>query len=257
MTARAGADATHMSLASRLVIVTALAAAVVAAAVALGPRAEPTAAPSTTSAPFAGIRQDGIALGSAKAPAVLTEFADLQCPYCATYARDVLPTIVDRYVRTGRLRLELHVLSFLGEDSVRAGSMAAAATEQDRLWTFADAFYRSQGPENSGYATDDFLRRIGAETPGLDVERAFDDRARTDVLRRLDDARREATALGVDYTPAFVIQRRGGPPRGLEPSALTPEAFVAALDDVLATRCAGSPRSSRHSAAAASRSPAT
>ena len=114
--------------------------------------------------------------------------------------------------------------------------MAAAATEQDRLWTFADAFYRSQGPENSGYATDDFLRRIGAETPGLDVERAFDDRARTDVLRRLDDARREATALGVDYTPAFVIRRRGGPPRGREPSALSPEAFVAALDDVLATR---------------------
>jgi protein-disulfide isomerase len=167
---------------------------------------------------------------------VLTEFADLQCPFCADYARDVLPSIVDRYVRTGRLRLELHVLSFLGEDSVRAGAMAAAATQQDRLWPFAEAFYRNQAAENSGYATDDFLRRIGGETAGLDVEHAMEDRLLPKAHAKLAEAERAASAVGASSTPTFYLRRGDGPARGVEPSALTPEAFTAALDKALGAR---------------------
>jgi protein-disulfide isomerase len=223
----------------RLAGIASLALVVVTAAIAAGPDhdAAPTLdAPVTESRLFDDIPQDGIALGSSEAPFVLTEFADLQCAFCATYARDVLPTLVDRYVRPGRLRLELQVLTFLGEDSVRGGVMAAAAARQDRFWPFADAFYRSQGPENSDYATDDFLRRIGAATPGLDVDRAFADRARPEVLEQLDDADRAATTLQADHTPAFYLRRGDGPTRPVEPSALTADAFVTALDDALRSR---------------------
>jgi protein-disulfide isomerase len=156
---------------------------------------------------------------------VLTEFADLQCPFCAAYARDVLPTVVDRYVRTGRLRLELRVLAFLGEDSVRAGAMAAAAARQDRLWSYTDAFFHRQGAENSGYVTDDFLREVGAATPGLDVERALGDRAH--ALDALTAAERAAGEMGADHTPAFYLRRGDGPARPVEP---------AALDEALARR---------------------
>jgi protein-disulfide isomerase len=221
----------------RLATVAALAAAVVAAAVLVGQRGEPASDPAPApSRLFDGIAQDAITLGSPKARAVLTEFADLQCPFCAQYARDVLPTVVDRYVRTGRLRLELHLLSFLGEDSVRAGAMAAAAAQQDRLWPFADAFYRHQGPENSGYATDEFLRRIGGVTPGLDVDRALADRLLPRASARLEEANRAARALGAGSTPTFFLRRGGGTARPVEPSALTPEAFAAALDAALETR---------------------
>jgi hypothetical protein len=149
----------------RLGLIAALALVVVVAAAVAGPGGDDSVAPAAQSRLFDGIPQDGIALGSPKARAVLTEFADLQCPFCAGYARDVLPTVVERYVRTGRLRLELHLLTFLGEDSVRSGAMAAAAAQQDRLWSFTDSFYHHQGAENSGYATDDFLRGIGEATP--------------------------------------------------------------------------------------------
>ncbi len=185
---------------------------------------------------FDGIAQDGIALGSPDAPAVLTEFADLQCPFCAAYARDVLPAVVDRYVRSGRLRLELHVLSFLGDDSVRAGSMAAAAARQDLLWPFTDGFYRSQGTENSGYATDDFLRGIGEATPGLDVERALEERGGPQAARTLAEADAAAGKVGADHTPAFYLRRGDGPAEPVEPAALTGEAFTAALDAALAAR---------------------
>jgi protein-disulfide isomerase len=220
----------------RLAVVASLALAVVIGAVMASGAGDDTSTSAASAATlFDGLPQDGIALGSPDAPVVLTEFADLQCPFCATYARDVLPTVVDRYVRTGRLRLELHVLTFVGEDSVRAGAMAAAAARQDRLWPFADAFYASQGPENSGYATDDFLRRIGASA-GLDVDRALGDRDRPRVLDTLAAADRAARTLGADHTPAFFLRRGDGRPQPVEPSALTAEAFAAALDDALAAR---------------------
>jgi protein-disulfide isomerase len=220
----------------RLAVIASLAVAVVAAAAVVGPGEDEPATSAAPSRLFDGIAQDGISLGSADAPAVLTEFADLQCPFCAAYARDVLPTVVDRYVRTGRLRLELQVLTFLGEDSVRAGAMAAAAARQDRLWPFTDAFYRRQGAENSGYATNDFLRAIGAATPGLDVERAIGDRDRPRVLESLSVAERAAGSLGADHTPAFYLRRGDGRARPVEPAALTAEAFASALDDALARR---------------------
>ena len=61
-----------------------------------------------------------------------------------------LPTVVRDYVRTGKVRYELHFRSFLGRDSVRAAGAAAEAAKQDRMYQFADVFYRNQGPEESG-----------------------------------------------------------------------------------------------------------
>jgi protein-disulfide isomerase len=220
----------------RLGVVASLALVVVVAAALAGPGGDEPAAPAAHRALFDGIPQDGVALGSPGAPVVLTEFADLQCPYCAAFAHDVLPAVVERYVRTGRVRLELQVLAFLGEDSVRAGAMAAGAAEQDRLWSFADAFYLRQGAENSGYATDDFLRGIAESTRGLDVERAFKARDGEAARRTLEAAERAARAVGADHTPAFYLRRGDGPVRPVEPTALTAAAFGQALDEALATR---------------------
>ena len=54
---------------------------------------------------FAGIEQQGAALGSPNAPVTLVEYADLQCPFCAQWARDTLPTLVEDYVKGGKLRI--------------------------------------------------------------------------------------------------------------------------------------------------------
>jgi hypothetical protein len=66
----------------RLAVISVTALAAVALAIALT-RPEPPApaAPAAVNARFAGIEQHGTTLGAPGAPATLTEYADLQCPF--------------------------------------------------------------------------------------------------------------------------------------------------------------------------------
>ncbi len=182
---------------------------------------------------FGGIPQRGAWLGDPKAGATLVEFADPQCPFCGEYARDVLPAVLDRYVRTRRLRLRLELLTILGPDSERMARLGAAASVQARMWQLMELFYENQGDEGSGYATDAYLRRIAAATPGLDAQRALAEADSPTAQRVLDEADRAASARGVSSTPRFFLERRGEAPEEVEPSDLTPEAFSSALDPLL------------------------
>jgi protein-disulfide isomerase len=157
---------------------------------------------------YAGIPQSGTALGNPRAKVTLAEYADLQCPYCGEDARGVLPEIVRRYVRTGRVRLVFRTLTFLGPDSLKGARMAGAAALQGRLWQFVDLVYHNQGEENTGWVTDAYLRRIAAAA-GLDVRRAFAERGSPAVSDQLISARSSAKAAGVDSTPTFTIEWGG------------------------------------------------
>jgi protein-disulfide isomerase len=179
--------------------------------------------------PYAGIPQDGLSLGRKDAPLTLVEFADLQCPFCRDYAVQVLPQIVERYVRTGQLRLELRVLRFLGPDSVTAAAGAAAAAQHDRLWQYADLFYQRQGAENSGYVTQDFLHEVASDA-GLKTQpftRAIAERRAERMAR---DAEAEAKLLGVEGTPSFFIGPTGGALRPMQISALEFGQFATAIE---------------------------
>src|SRR5207248_7151664 len=118
---------------------------------------------------FAGILQHGISLGRADAPLRLVEFADLQCPYCDRYTVQALPTLVREYVRSGKVQMQFENLSFIGPDSVRAGQVAAAASQQGKLWNFVDLLYLNQGEENTGYVTSAYVRHLLDVVPGLRV----------------------------------------------------------------------------------------
>jgi protein-disulfide isomerase len=162
------------------------------------------------------VAQDGVYLGDPSAPATLIEFADLQCPFCAEFATDELPGVIDSYVRDGRLRLELRLLAFIGPDSERARQVANAAALQDKMWSFTERFFRNQGPENSGYATDSFLQRLARETPGLDMEQLSADLGTQQAEALTRQAERLARRLGVQGTPSFYLVRDGGEPEPIE-----------------------------------------
>lgn len=217
----------------RLSILAAIGAAALAAVIAIvvvasgGDDGEPSGG-AEPSALFAGIPQNGTSLGNPRAPFVLTEFADLQCPFCRQYTVDVMPELIERYARTGRIRFELRLLRFIGPDSDRGARAAYAAAEQGGMWNFADAFYRAQGPENTGYADDDFLSEV-AQTADVQPEPILEAVDQGAFEPQLQAAESEADTAGVDSTPSFTIARRGGSAHLLMVPALTVEAFEQAL----------------------------
>lgn len=171
---------------------------------------------------FEGIPQDGTSLGSPRAPRVLTEFADLQCPFCRAYAEDVLPDIVERYVRPGRLRLELRTLRFIGEDFTRGARAAHAAAAKDRMWNFVDLFFRNQGTENSGFADDDFIARV-SRAAGVPSQAALGAIASPAQDAPIQRAEREAQTLGIQSTRTFMLGHKATNGRPLDSTELQAE----------------------------------
>jgi protein-disulfide isomerase len=198
----------------RLLAAAALAAVVVAAAAVASSSGGQPAAPVATPALFRGIPEHGGVLGDPRAPVTLTEYVDLQCPVCAAAARETLPRLVRDYVRTGKAKLDVRTLSFIGPDSERAARFAAGAAEQRRLWPFLEAFYAAQGPENSGYVTDEHLRSVAAAA-GVDAGAALEFAGSAAAQEPLNRANADAQRLGIDSTPAFTVARGDGAPRVL------------------------------------------
>jgi protein-disulfide isomerase len=181
---------------------------------------------------LAGIPQSNIYLGNPAAPVRLVEFADLQCPFCREYALQVLPQLVQDYVRSGKVRMEFRTLSFLGQDSVTAGRAAAAAGQQNRLWNFTDVFYFNQGEENSGYVTPSFLQRI-YKAAGVDAAKADAFAATPAALKPLSTANAMADQLGVQSTPTILVGKRGGKLTAVQADPTDVSAFKAAIDGAL------------------------
>jgi len=174
-----------------------------------------------------GVPQDGIVLGNPDAPA-LEEFADPQCPFCAEASKQLLPEIVEQYVKTGKVKLVWRGIAFIGPDSEKGLRAIDAAAAQDRLWDVAERLYARQGAENSGWITDDLLTEVGQGVAGLDVGTWKDDFDAPQTTKVIDEAVTEATNGGVRGTPTFVF--RG---QQLSLSALDIGAFHQALDPLL------------------------
>jgi protein-disulfide isomerase len=204
---------------------------------------KPVPGAAKTLALFAGIPQHGIELGSHAAPATLVEFGDLQCPRCAQFAENALPTVVSRYVRPGRIRLEFRNLNSIGNDSLRAARMAGAVGEQSHLWEFIDLMYKNQAAENSGYVTDRYLRALAGAIPGVNVGQALRQRTSATVQAQIAQAQQLAARLHVQGTPTFLLMHAGQPAQVLSPpSPSSVSSFTSPIDRALAgagTRSSG------------------
>jgi protein-disulfide isomerase len=194
---------------------------------------EKVAGQTATAQLFAGIPQKGIVLGNPKAPVTFVEFADLQCPFCREYTTTVLPSLIRNYVAPGKMKMEFRNVAFIGTDSVRAAQMAAAAGRQGKLWNYTDLFYANQGTENSGYVTDEFLRKIGSGVPGLDVDKAMGDRGVAAIQQQLNQAQQLWQSNGFTGTPSFLVGRTGGDLKPLEVRSFQLDQFSSKIDPLL------------------------
>jgi protein-disulfide isomerase len=201
-------------------------------AVALREGDESTSPTPTPVVDLTGIPQEGIVLGSPEAGVTLIEYADLQCPACRSYTESQFPEIVNSYVRPGRVKTEFRGLAFIGPDSETALRWVLAAGLQNSLWQLQEALYRNQGGENSGWVTEELLRRLAAEIPGLDADRVLTDAQGEEVQALVVESAAQANGAGVRGTPTLAIQVGDGEATMLEPGIGLSE-LTAALDEAL------------------------
>jgi protein-disulfide isomerase len=180
-----------------------------------------------------GVPQDGTSIGRADAPVTLVEYADLQCPFCAEWARDALPVYVTDYIRPGLLRIEFRPLAFLGADSEKAALVALAAGEQNKLWNVLELMYRNQGAENSGWVGESFLAALGRSIPGLDADTMLSSAQGDGPRSALERAATEADERGVDSTPSFLIGRTGSELAEVQPDSLDADGLRSQIEGLL------------------------
>src|SRR4051794_22392842 len=161
-----------------------------------------------------GIPQNGVTLGKADAPITLTEFADLQCPFCRDYTIKQFPALVAKYVRPGKVKMVFQNYAFIGPDSLTAALAAEGAGKQNKLWQFIDVFYNNQGTENTDYVTDKFLTKIG-DGAGVDSQKMLTDRNDPSARQAVAAAQQAAASAGVNSTPTFLLKKGAAPPQKL------------------------------------------
>ena len=181
---------------------------------------------------FAGVPQSGDVLGKATAPVTLTVFEDPQCPFCRQWNIDTLPTVVQDYVRTGRIKIAYRGIVVIGANSLVGLAAIYAAAEQNKLWQMAEALYERQGAENSGWITVPVVRAAAREI-GLSPAKVVTAMKSSTVTSAIRKSVNEAQSLGVNGTPTFAIQKQLGTLQQLQVSGLDPSSFTPALDQAL------------------------
>ena len=171
---------------------------------------------------FAGIPQQGLVLGSPKAPVTMIEYIDLQCPGCRAFETGVLPSIVPEFVRTGKLKIEARPIAFIGPDSIPARKAMIAASEQNRAFNFAQVIYANQGTENTGWLNQNFIEHAAASVPGMGVRRLINEQNSTFVTNATNRIDAQATADRVSETPTLLLGKTG--------SKLSPVSSAATFD---------------------------
>lgn len=157
-----------------------------------------------------GIPQEELTLGDAKAPVLITEYGDLQCPVCAAFSEQVMPDLISEEIEPGNARMEFKNFNILGPQSVDASKASLAAGAQGRYWEFVELFYANQGQENSGFVTDDFLEAVAEGAGVSDIAKFNTDRADPALDQELDAVTTQATDLGINGTPTFVVEGPNG-----------------------------------------------
>lgn len=178
-----------------------------------------------------GVPQSGTTLGDPNAKVELIEYGDLQCPFCKAYSEEVLPQVIENKVKNGQAKLTFHNFIIIGEQSGPAGAAALAAGEQGRGWNYIELFYRNQGEENSGYATDEFLTAIAKGAGVKDMARWEKERESEKIEGQVEKTTEQAQNYGFTGTPSFAI--KGPKTNGVEllgSTLSTSEEFEEAID---------------------------
>ncbi len=149
-------------------------------------------------------------IGNPNAPVTIAYWFDFQCPFCRRFEENSLPTIVNDYVKTGKVRVVFKDFQFLGPDSQDAGlvenAMWSLYPNSYKQWH--DLMFKAQDRENSGFGNlDSIYNLISTKMPSLDLSRIKQlvTKNKAEYKKELNADMIEGTKFGIRGTPGFVM----------------------------------------------------
>jgi protein-disulfide isomerase len=144
----------------------------------------------------------GFSMGDAKAPLVMVEYTDFQCPFCQQFHNQAFAQIKANYIDTGKIRfvsrdfpLDFH------ENARRAATAGRCAAEQGKYWEMRHVMI-----VNADQLKPDKLASY-AEQVKMDGAK-FKNCLDSDKFKaQIDQDIAEGGVAGVQGTPSFVLGR--------------------------------------------------
>jgi protein-disulfide isomerase len=153
--------------------------------------------------------------GNPDGSVTMAEFFDYNCGYCKRAMSDVLALIES----DDDLRVVLKEWPILGAGSRFAARAALASRLQGKYWEFHLALMETR-------SVDESTTLQAAERIGLDVDQLKADMERPEISAVIEGNMQLAAALGIQGTPAFVIDDQ------LVPGAVGHEALAQVIGEV-------------------------
>jgi protein-disulfide isomerase len=129
---------------------------------------------------------------------------DSQCPVCKLFA-DANGQYLDSLIREKKANVRYHILSFLGDESVRAANASFCAADEGQFLDFHKAIYTVQSSvENSGFWSNETLVNIGKKIgiSSTTFEDCVNKGSKVDLVQANSDS---MSKYGVQGTPTVFI----------------------------------------------------
>lgn len=163
---------------------------------------QPPEPPPEIQIPREPISLDGIPLlGVPSARAGFLIFSDFQCPYCAVFVKETMPTLREVYVDKALARVGFRHLPLpFHSRAVRAAESAECAGQQGQFWPMHDALFRKPSRfEEADFSSHAVAIGLDSATFRTCMQQPPSDRIRRDMEL--------AQGIGFAGTPAFVVGR--------------------------------------------------
>ena len=149
-------------------------------------------------------------IGNKSAPITIVEFGDFQCQFCGRFAKQTEPLLNSTYIQTGKVNLVFKHFVTHGPDSFNAAIASQCANDQGKFWNYYAKLYNNQGPENSGWASIENLKKFAASIHGINMEEFNSCVDNQKYKTFVENDTNFAFASGFQGTPTFIIEKSDG-----------------------------------------------
>jgi len=147
-------------------------------------------------------------IGNMDAEITIIEFSDFQCPFCARFHVQTLPTIMDEYINKGTVKLVFRdfPIQSIHPNALPASVAAECANEQKKFKEMHDVLFEKQN-KWSNQNIESVMNTFSQYASDLGLEeKAFDSCLKNgkyieEIQKDLDDGR----TYGISGTPGFFI----------------------------------------------------